>query len=701
MTAVFKKEFSSAFHKLYTYIVLSVMLLAIGILFAVYNLSYTAENILSLLSFMSVVAALVLPVLAINVFPSRKKEDTDSVYALCPLKTRDMVLGKFFAVFAIIMLPNILVAILPAIAGMFGGVDHKASYSALLGYVLFEAALLAFYMFIAKASKNRIVAYILSYVIIVVWYLSSLVASIFGGVAENIFDALSIFEHFNYFVYGLFDIESIVFFVMLCLLFVFLTWRSYETSYKPTRRAITITVSSLLIISTLAIQCAAIAVPDRYTSFDSTGAGKNSVSPAAKEFLGGVDEDVTIYLLESTGSKDYELYLSRLSASNPRFTLEKIYYADTPEFYTDRALSTDSISANSLVVQSEKRMYYISYFELFYYSNTELGAQKMSYTEYQYYYSMFSSNAQYMDYLQSLICNTTMYFDADATICSYIEYVTADIIPASYYLSGHGEIVPATSASPFYGMGLEALDISNAEIPNDAASILINMPNEDISEQEKAKLLSYLEGGGQLTFITNEANLDMPNLCALLSEYGMSAQKGSVKETIEEKPTAEFSPAVNTNNDILYYFAEDTGFSPTVTDANAITLNESAKAYLTLTPLFSSSDKAFIGEDSSKTASYTLAAAAETPNGAKIVWFTGGESMNDVTDNAAKAALYALIGWVSLKFESELGKIPAVIYNQPMTPIGSGANIITVLLILIPIAVCVCGIIYLYKRKKA
>lgn len=766
MKSVFKREFFSAFHRLYGYIAVGVMMLMAAILFTAYNLLYTTESISSVCAGMSVVCALVIPVIAINSFPSRKKEDTDSVYDMMPVGSRDVVLGKYFAALALVMLPNALIACYSVFAGFFGSIDHMASYNSLLGLVLFEAAWLAVCMLIAGVSCSRVVAYAVSYAVGVAWYFLAIVsvlipttrvASLIGfavcaviigvllwfatrsivaalvscialgallavgylvfpdsfpGLLEAFIDEFSIFAHFNSFSYGLFDVESIIFFLALTCLCVFLTWRAYEKKqlHKEKRPCLSLKkvtgvgLATLLVASTLAVTCAAAVVPDRFTVFDATAAGKSSVSDEAKEFLSELDKNVTVYLLEPTGLEDYELYLERLCASSDRLTLKKVFYADTPEFYTEREISTDSISANSLVVECGDSFNYLSYYNLFVYSNETLGATDMTYSEYSYYRQLFSSNEDYYDYYYSLIYDTTVYFNADYMLCIYIEYAAADIIPANYYLTGHGE----AGASGVYGeLGLLPLDVSETEIPADAASIFVNMPTEDITESERDALLRYLAGGGQLTFVTNEANLDMKNLCAVLAEYGMSAEKGSVceKQTVTgddgvetEESTTEPTLNVNTDNDVLYYL-EGTGLSLTVKDANAIVVDEGAKQYLTVIPLLTSSSESYIGDGAP--ASYTTACAVETPDGAKIAWFTGGESFNDASTDAPKAVMYAL-GWVTLTYESGVGDVPATVYSIPTVEITSGgASLLSVLLILIPVAVAVAGGIIFYKRKKS
>ncbi len=721
MRAVFKNEFSSLFHKIYAYVYVSIMLFVSAILFSFYNLSYANENILSVISALSLVAVLLIPIIAISVYPNKKRVNTDMLYDNVPLTSAHIVFGKYFAALAVLMLPNVLLMLFPMIAGMFGPVDHMVCYSAFVGLVLFEAALLAVIMFVAAKSRSKLRAYIWSYAIIVIWYLSSPLSTFIPNKSvfiylKNIISAVSIFDNFSIFISGIFSLSALLFYVGICVAFLFLSWREYEKAYtKPHvckslnfKSAVSLLTAITITACSLILPLSAQLLPEKYTELDATGVKKNTVSDEAERFLSTLDDSVTIYLLESTGAVDYELYLQSLADTNKNITFTKIYYENTPEFYDEKGISIDSISANSLIIQSGDIWEYLSYYNLFYYSNSTLGMNNISVSDYNYYSTMFSQNSQYAEYYQALVYDTVMYFDADNIICTYIEYITTDIIPTNYYLIGHGETNINGSLSPYYDMGLTELSIAEAEIPQDAASIFINKPTSDINDVEKQKLIDYLGRGGQLTFITNEANLDMPNLCAVLAEYGMSAQKGFVQlsttnsETSETTSSAKFSANINTDNDVLYYMDTVGIVAVEVNNSNAIKIDTDKEAQMKLTkiPMLTTTDKAFIGDDSSTVGTYNVACAIEAPNGAKIAWFTG-DGYNSITDKSAMLVMCAL-GWVTLEYESNISNIPAVQYTQPITPITSGGvKLLLFVMLALPIVVLGYGMIMFYKRKKA
>ena len=73
------------------------------------------------------------------------------------------------------------------------------------------------------------------------------------------------------------------------------------------------------------------------------------------------------------------------------------------------------------------------------------------------------------------------------------------------------------------------IDIKPASAPLEP----IEAPEEELFVEEAERLRTYLAGGGSLFLVTNYGDYSteaMPNLTALLAEYGMGARDGIVIE---------------------------------------------------------------------------------------------------------------------------------------------------------------------------
>ena len=763
MKTVFSRELLLAFRRIATYVTIGVSALVTALFFITSNLTYASPTTASTVSFAQLVSAVAVPMLAFIVFAPSKKADTDAFYDMLPIKGAEIFFGKYLcalALFGASMLPMLLY---PVIAGAFGAVDHAQCYLLILVYALSEVAFLTICAAVCMATRRfaRGVSLALCYVLgvalmflgianvvipvkpVVSLVMFAVLALIVGVIVflvtkkivlsaitfaaleaivfalyfaipdifvcgfERFLDATSIFDRLGAFTTGLFDVTAFAFYACAISALLFLAYRVFaKKRAKNFVRSTLFTAASIVVVIAMVLGNVALyLLPYNVTMSDMTLTHRNSVGEKAQRYLSTVNEPVTIYLLEPTGAVDYEMYLESVAACSPYITLEKVYYENTPEFYTDRGIGFDY--ANSLYIESQRRGDYLSYVNLFSYTNAALGLTDMSISDYQYYYTMFSSNSSYAEYLAVLAYNTVENYNADSMICSSVEYAVKEIIPKSYYLTGHGERELDTKDGAFAGLGFTSCTLENG-VPADAASLLINTPTVDITEAEKQALLDFLAMGGSITFVTSTENIAMPNLMAILAEYGMSAtedivtvtkpaddtqttdQSSSEDQTDSEEKTSEVTPIINTQSDIMYRFS-GVEYTFSLNNTNNITVDENAKPSLILTPLLAVVD----GETT-----YTIAYSAETAAGARIAWFTGAESYND-TKNLARFCPIAASTWTQIKYESDVDNIPSIVYNPLSTPItDNDAVAVSAALIVLPIAFVAVGCVMIIRRRR-
>ena len=710
MKAVFKRELSLLCHRIYVYAYVAISWLATALSLSSNNLTYASENVGALVSSMSLIALVTAPIAAACVLPCGRREGIDDLYLQLPVKPSGIPAGKYLAALTTVLVSDAVLLVSPLIAGFFGQVDHLASYTALLGYVLMQTAWLSVCLFVFKAIKHRAISWVVAYGTVAVTVGLSVAILYMPTSLEplaRVIRALLPTERLTAFTMGILDLGGVLYFAAVTVLFTCLFFTKYTAGRKKfgAKRIIVLAVAAILCIFSVA----SVFLPKRAVSFDATLAGKATPSDEALEFFGKLDKKVAIYLLEPAPedsdygikTRIYNLYLDKLVSASPNVTLKNVYYDKTPEFYDSHGISPESVVPNSLVVECGDRTRYVSFYSLLYYSNKNMGIDKMSLSEYTYAIQVYSSNEQYANYLYSLAYDTSVYSYVDAVICGAVEYVTADVIPQNYYLTGHGEPSADKATSVLSEWKLPSLDIGERGVPADAASILVNTPTEDISEAEKNSLMEYLSGGGQLTFITDEKTLDMPNIMSILDAYGMSVQNREfVKQPLsegEERELTELSLEADCNNDILGELGE---IEPTVSCAHAITMRDGAKEGLLTYPLLTTSDKCYVGEDTTATAGYTVACAAETPDGARLVWFTGGSSVSKAENPTVRVLGYALV-WVTLEYTSHTSDLAPTLYSPPMTQISSFASDVIILTVcLSAIAVIAYGAIKIYRRKR-
>ena len=113
MKAVFKREFSSAFHRPTLYVALFLQLLVSAIVISANNLTFNLESISTAVSFMSLISLLLIPAIAGEFIPFGKRAGVDKVYGSLPILDRHIALGKLLAAVSAVLIGDAFLIISP------------------------------------------------------------------------------------------------------------------------------------------------------------------------------------------------------------------------------------------------------------------------------------------------------------------------------------------------------------------------------------------------------------------------------------------------------------------------------------------------------------------------------------------------------------------------------------------------------------
>lgn len=715
MSAIFKREFRAYFQSYIGYFFVAVWLCFGGILLSSYNLLARSASWAYVLSDMTIILAIFIPATVLMKLVERRKNDGDLFLALLPVKSREIVLGKYLALLALFAVPAAVFAFFPMIIGFFGKVNYVASYGAFLGFLLFGVALTAICYFISLLISKPAVFAVVSYGTLVLLYFANILTILLpkGSFVAEVIGYISLFGGLDKFVYGIFDLKSILYYLAVTALFVFLSVRTADTKNK--KISTTSVIAALLVVLMLFVSIGMSLLPVAYTEFDATESGKYRVSATTKRFLRGIDDEVTIYVLSADGSNpQLESYLRRYAEAGKNIEVEYVKTEEQKSLVESYGFSNASVAPYSLLICSDKRGEFVDFYLMYYYVNEKLGIDSMSYSDYNYYYSLFSSSESYASYLESLVYSSELYFHGDAVITGVIEYVTLDMIPHAYFITGRGEdsVTDGKFVSLLGQMYYEfdTHDITKSSgIPTDACCIVINEPKTDYTDAETKIILDYLKSGGRLLLVTGEENVGMKNLSSITEYYGATVTDGLVCEKPEtgteggeEADIHSITPVLNDSHDILAAFK----YTFSVKNANAIKISDELRKAQLVTPIVTTSENAYIGDESAK-AVYNLGVAVEeeTEQGTtRLVWITGADSFNEKASaqNNLAFLVYSL-DWLDESYTSSVGEIDGVRFSDAMLNISSGMalGIGVTLVLIIPAAVIIGGVMVISKRRRA
>lgn len=277
-----KHELSNYFHSLTAYIFGAFLLAFVGIGAMIYNIQQAVANFEYVLSFVSLVFVVIIPVLTMRVIAEERKQKTDQLLYSLPITTTQVVIGKYLALLVIYLIPLCIVSIYPSIFAQYGEVYLLTSYGSILAFFVMGAALIAIGTFISSLTENQGLAAGIAIPVMLLNYYSVSLAEhvsatalgsaaalcvlgallgllmfiltkskkmaygtavvliaavgavyflnggVFEGLLPGIMKKLSLFERFYSFVSGVFDLSAIIYYITVIAFFLFLTVQSLE-----------------------------------------------------------------------------------------------------------------------------------------------------------------------------------------------------------------------------------------------------------------------------------------------------------------------------------------------------------------------------------------------------------------------------------------------------------------------------------------
>lgn len=282
MIAVLKHELKNYFHSFTAYVFGAFLLAIVGIGAMLYNLQAAVSNFEYVLSFGTIIFVVIVPILTMRVIAEERKQKTDQLLYSLPISTVKVILGKYLALLVIYLIPLAIISIYPLIFAQFGDVYLPTSYGSLVAIFIMGAALVALGVFISSLTDNQGLAAGIGIAVILFNYYSvslseyvsstafgsaialSVLALLLGviiryltrneqlasgislillavitatyflnptafeGLLPNIMRQLSLFDRFNTFVSGVFDLTAIFYYVSVIVFFLFLSVQSLE-----------------------------------------------------------------------------------------------------------------------------------------------------------------------------------------------------------------------------------------------------------------------------------------------------------------------------------------------------------------------------------------------------------------------------------------------------------------------------------------
>lgn len=172
MKAIYLKELKSYFQSMIGYIYLAFFTVAIGIYYIYYCvLNATTNFSYYVLGSVSTIFLITIPILTMKLISEEKRQKTDQLLFTAPVRTWEIIVGKYLASLTVFVISLLLIALFPLMLSLFGKVNWPMTASGFLGVFLFGAGLMAIGLLISCVTEHQMVAALLSFAIFIAMYL--------------------------------------------------------------------------------------------------------------------------------------------------------------------------------------------------------------------------------------------------------------------------------------------------------------------------------------------------------------------------------------------------------------------------------------------------------------------------------------------------------------------------------------------------
>jgi len=282
MFTIYKKDMHTYFTTLTGYIFMAAILLVGGIYCYMYNIYYGYASFEQSINNLPFFFVFLVPVVAAGIFTDEKRQKTEQLLYTLPLTSLEIVVGKYLALLTILLAPLAVLGIYPVIMSFYGEVNMVGAYCNLFAIFLLGAALCAICMFISSLTESIIVSAILCFATMFVLYqmdalnegltpsaknsyigfmvLALVLAVFIWFMTKNIYIAIipsvslmivlnfiyqysltlvagklnlvmsniAVFSKLNWFMNGVFDVNAVIYYLSITVLFVLFTVYTFE-----------------------------------------------------------------------------------------------------------------------------------------------------------------------------------------------------------------------------------------------------------------------------------------------------------------------------------------------------------------------------------------------------------------------------------------------------------------------------------------
>ena len=230
MLAIYKRELRSYFVGVIGYVFLVIYLTIAAVLFSYTTMFSMSSDVTNYFTLMLIFSAIALPLLTMKSFSEERKTKTEQLILTAPISLPAMVFGKFFASYTVFGSATVLTSLYFLFLIPYTQLQFAILFGNLIALLLVGMVFISIGLFVSALTENQLSAAIGTIAIILgflgIGLINSLIPTSYA--IRYVFDAISIFTRFQSYVNGYFEFATVVYYLSVSGIFLWLTVRVYD-----------------------------------------------------------------------------------------------------------------------------------------------------------------------------------------------------------------------------------------------------------------------------------------------------------------------------------------------------------------------------------------------------------------------------------------------------------------------------------------
>ncbi|NOQ82644.1 MAG: ABC transporter permease [Myxococcales bacterium] len=223
------RQFRSYFNGPVAYIVICIVMLALGFFFWNTFFLYGRASAREMFRWLSLILVFALPALTMGLLAEEKRTGTIELLITMPVTDAQVILGKFLGVFGLYAVVLVLTLAYPISVSTLGNLDWGPVWSGYLGLLLQGSAVLAIGLMASSWTDNQLIALFVALTLSVFFWVLDKFLALLPTNAASALEWLSFDYHFQSMTRGVVDLRDVLFFFSVTIFALSLAFRALES----------------------------------------------------------------------------------------------------------------------------------------------------------------------------------------------------------------------------------------------------------------------------------------------------------------------------------------------------------------------------------------------------------------------------------------------------------------------------------------